>query len=367
MSIPISALLAQPTLDKVVGWLLNLLGKAGFPTTSWQTTSVPRRLLYAFAGGLIDLGPNVAKIVASGFRTLAKGDWLTLIAADFYGLDRIPATFTTGTISVVVSTATTYTIAAGDLVARSSTGRLYRNTSAGVVPGPGSLAFTWQAESPGSGWNVGGEGITELVTPLSGATLSAASGLTWITVQGRDEESDDDLSLRCGEQWDTLGAAGGPDAYLYNAKQASTQVTRARVYENTPSDGHVTLYLAGASGPVTAGVASDVAAWFETNGKRPQCVALHVYPAGTHTITLTGTVKVKIGRTADAKAAIATASTALAIATDFGGLVDLASLIAIVRTAPGVTHVAFTTPVADVALAASELASIVDGLTYVES
>jgi phage-related baseplate assembly protein len=197
-------------------------------------------------------------------------------------------------------------------------------------------------------------------------TVTVDPGLGWIVTQGVDEEPDDALRVRCGEQWSTLGAAGSSDAYAYNCKAASSEVTRVRVYEATPVPGWVTCYLAGPAGPVTGTVATAVRTWFEVNGRRPQCVGLIIDPAGTQTIDVTGTVNVKSGLMATAKAAIATAFEEIQAGTDFGGVVDQAEIIAAVRTARGVVHLDISTPAEDVTLAASQLAVLVDGLTYVE-
>jgi phage-related baseplate assembly protein len=66
------------------------------------------------------------------------------------------------------------------------------------------------------------------------------------------------------------------------------------------------------------------------------------------------------------KARIATAFLALQAATDFGGTVDYSEVVATIRTTDGVLHLALVSPAADVVLDASQLAVMVDALTYQE-
>lgn len=123
--------------------------------------------------------------------------------------------------------ATPYTVAAGQLVAQSTNGLYYRNTTggtlaAGSVGSPTSLTLAWQAESPGFTYNVGGEAIASLSTPLPGVSISAAPGLAWITTQGTDDESDESLSQRCGDRWDALSPGAMAGYYRFWARAFTT-------------------------------------------------------------------------------------------------------------------------------------------------
>lgn len=360
-----ASLINAPTAAQSFSSLLALAKLAKFPTTSWGTRAVPRVLLQLFSQAVEQFGAVIVALAKSGFRTTASGDWLDAVAEGMYGIARDPATFTIVEATAHNGGVSPQTIAAGDLYL-SAGGLLYRNIEGGTVTAGGTLPLAWQAEHAGAAYNLDGEALEGLSTPLVGVTLTAASGTGWLVTQGVDAETDVALATRCGEQWSTLGASGDASAYAYNAKQASAEVTRVRVYEETPSPGWVTMYLAGPAGPVSVSTANAVKAWIEAAGRRPMCVGLVSSPAGTGTINVTGTVKVKAGTTAAVRASIAASFLALQASTDFGGLVDQAEIIAAIRTTTGVTHLALSTPAADVTLAASQLAVLVDGLTYQE-
>ena len=364
-------LTTPPTIDAIFARLITFAKALKLPTFSWGPKNFLRAALGLFAQVLGDqFGTVIADIAKGGFRTTAPGDWLTLIASEFYGIDREPAVFTDGTVTLTNVSTTPQTIAIGDLAFETIGGQIFTNITGGSLAGPGSLPLSWRAEHAGSAYNVGGESVVLLSTPLPGVSISALAGESWITTLGVDEESDADLSTRCGERWDTLGPTPGTTAYAFNAilagvAVASGQVTRTRVYEATPIPSYVTMYLAGPTGPVSTTVANAVRQWFEDNAKRPQCVGLLIYPANSRVVSLTGTVTVKAAQLAAAQAAISAGLVALEKGTDFGGLVDVNELIALVRTAPGCTRLVLTTPAADVALAPSEVVSFVDALTYV--
>lgn len=363
MSYSWTGLISAPTASEAFSRLISLAKAVGFPVTSWATKSVARVILHLVSQASEQFGSIVTGLAKSAFRSTAQGQWLDLLAEEVFGISRNLATNAVVTATLHNSGGSPVTVGASDLYL-SAGGLLFRNTVGGTVPAGGSLDLTWRAEHPGTSYNLDSSALEGLVTPLAGITITASSG--WLTTQAVDDETDASLATRCGEQWSTLGASGSAPAYAYNAKLASSEVTRTRVYEHTPSAGWVTLYLAGPAGPVTLTTANTVKAWIETQGRRPMCVGLVVDPAGTHTITVTGTVKVKAGLVPTARAAVAAAFAELQSNTDFGGVVDQAAIIAAVRTARGVVHLALSTPAADVTLAASELAVLVDSLTYIE-
>jgi len=339
------------------------------PTMSWGPKNF---LLAAFQIFALVLGEQfgtvIVAIAKSGFRTQALGDWLTLIAKEFYGVDRNPATFTVVSATLANAGASPQTVAAGDLYLEALGGLLYRNTAGGTIAAGGTLTLSWQAEHAGIGYNLGGEALIGLTTPIVGVSVSALPGDGWLVTQGEDEEIDEDLAERCGERWATVGTAGAIEAYRFNALAAAEElgldVTRARFYEESPAPGWVTGYLAGPSAPVSVATAAAVRTWFEDNAKRPGCVGLLLYPADGRNVTLTGTVLVKAAQLTAARTAIAEGLLALATATDFGGEIDVEELVALVRTAPGVTRLTLTTPAALITLAPSEVVTFVDALTY---
>lgn len=355
MAISIEELLSAPTAEAIAARILTTLSGVGFPITSWSEKSVPRRLIKAFAEVLVDGWSAIAIIAAAGLLSKATGGWLELLALEFFGIERYAAMPTQGGITLTASTAApTYTKQAREVIARSTTGALFRNVSGFTLTAGASITPTWEADVPGVESNVAGETIVELATPLAGVVASAAPGISWITTQGTDQESEDDLRGRCRAQWSTIGAGGTAEAIAYHCKSASAQVTRVRVYEATPVPGKCTIILAGPAGGVNATTVAAVATYLE-DGRRIQCVTYITRAATNRPIDVAGTAKVSAGKLAEAKAYVDRELAALGRATVGGGIVDLDNLRRIVRGAPGVTHTVLTYPPADVALAVDEV------------
>lgn len=88
-----------------------------------------------------------------------------------------------------------------------------------------------------------------LILGFSNVYDTIGSGtLTWLTQNGRDQESDDSLISRCKSKWGILGA-GTRDAYIYWARTASPLVQKVVVFSNylngVPKAGAVTVYICG--------------------------------------------------------------------------------------------------------------------------
>jgi len=372
-----ASIIKAPTASEVFEQMLANAKALKFPTTSWGTKSVPRALMHLFSLVFESFASStIVDLARSGFRTTAAGAWLTAHAKDFYKLDRVEAVFAVGTATLANASGDSYTYDPGTLFAKSTAldadghELLFTNADAVAIGAGGTQTLSWRAEHAGSAYNVGGDTITELATPLPGVSISAAPATAWLTTVGADDEEDEDLSERCGERWDSLnldnaGVAVLDDSYAYHAKSAAPgQVSRVLVLEHTPSDGHVTLVLSGPDGPVPSAVVTAVRAYLEL-GRRAMCVTLHVDSALAHLITLAGTVRVRAGYLAQARDEIRRALDALSAESGGGATIDLANLIRIVRAASGVTHVVLTAPLADVVLSTSEVATFLDTLTYV--
>lgn len=84
---------------------------------------------------------------------------------------------------------------------------------------------------------------------------------SWITTEGRDEETDDSVKSRCRKRWAITGM-GTRDAFETWSREASTAVAKVAIYANqlngVPKAGAVTIYLAGLNGGVSSSVVTDV-------------------------------------------------------------------------------------------------------------
>lgn len=168
----LSELVRAPDLATTRAQLLSRLLGAGFPVTDWEEGGAARTLVELFAKGLNDLGAQAASIAAGGLLAYATEGWLTLLAADGYGLTRNPAVTALGKVRLsAVAGAAAATISAGQLIFESSSGRRFANTSGGTLLPGGTLDLDVQAESPGAAWNVSTSTVRALITQVAGVSV----------------------------------------------------------------------------------------------------------------------------------------------------------------------------------------------------
>ena len=118
--------------------------------------------------------------------------------------------------------------------------------------GPGQLLIidTTGSANVYFGWS------TDALNPTKANGYSS-----WITTEGRDEETDDSVKSRCRKKWAITGM-GTRDAFETWAREASTAVVKVAIYANqlngVPKAGAVTIYLAGLNGGVSSSVVTAV-------------------------------------------------------------------------------------------------------------
>jgi len=231
--------------------IYDVLATLGLPTTSWKPGAWIRTIVAVFAKSYAGLTELTASIAAGGFLSLAKGDWLTLVAQYVYGVERDPGSFATGNLQFTNSAGGIFSGGPGDLVAvNPSTGKAYRNTAAFAI---GSLAtnvlVAFQAVELGSASTSTAGTITTLGTPLPGVSITNTAALV-----GLDVERDVDLVVRCSEKLGMLSANGARDAYAYLARSTkingiSVGVTRVKTIPD--GVGGVDVYVADKTGTFT--------------------------------------------------------------------------------------------------------------------
>lgn len=286
----LASLLVTETKAQIYERGLALAQSLGLRVTSWAPGD-PTRSLYHFAAQILStLEANVAGYVASGFLDHARGDWLTLLAEQVYGVERIEATYASTKLTLTNGGGGLYVIEPGDVVAKNSTtGATYTNTSGGTLPpwsgsGPKpTLEIDIVADEPGSDGSAQAGEIDELVTTLLNVTCSNTNAAL-----GLDEEEDEPLRDRCRAKLGTLSPNGPRDAYVYVVRSSeltgSSEITRARsVGDSTTGD--VDVYVAGASGPVSSGAVAGAQAAVE-QWAAPLCITPTVHNTTGVTVDL---------------------------------------------------------------------------------
>jgi uncharacterized phage protein gp47/JayE len=352
-----AALQTATTADAYLTQLLATLAANGFPATAWQSGNAGRTLARADAEALAELRAVVADVVKGGFLDTATGDWLTLLAAGVFDLDRIAATYAIGEVTLTCSaSAGPYNITAAGLVVSDGT-RRWRSTNAGLLTlaSGGTLTVAVKAESPGTAYNVSGTTITVITSPaLAGVTVSSVS--SWLTTTAVDDETDAALRARCRLRWSTLGRGANLDAYEYNALNAGqSSVTRAQTVPGG-GDGTLTVYIAQSAATATGPQVAAVQAYIDSVA--PVTDAPTVTAATAVTVSVTATIYVLAASDSTANRTLATdALSAYINGLDLGdATVDVVKLGAAIYAAAGIRDVDVVTPAADVTISAGQVA-----------
>jgi phage-related baseplate assembly protein len=254
--------------------IVSLFRLAQFPVAAWQPTALPRVLTESMASALADLSELIVAIAKGGHLSTAEEEWADLTGEEVYDETRKPAEYTRGT--VVLSDPLSqgpFTLAAGEVwVSTAGRSLRFRTVADVTVPLNGQAPVLVEAEEAGDGYNVANNTITDVLTP-GGTGLAVDNPAddttgTWITRQGTNREGDDPYKTRCRQKWSILGTGSNDAAYLYRAKTASPEVTRAAVWAD-PDTGKVYLTIAGPVGPVSADAYNAVDS--VVNANRPIC------------------------------------------------------------------------------------------------
>jgi hypothetical protein len=253
------ALLPAKSEDSVFGELIGYLNGFGFPKTSWHSGGRAYTRIRATAKGTSNLFGAITKIAKGGYLGLSSRGWLTLLAREWFSVEREDARFAQGTVRLNVAAGSgPYTVQPKDAGIYEAMNRLrYFPTSAvalNLPAGPSSTPLPYIAESPGAAYNVPLGIGTGFITPLEGVTATFTDTLstgTWLTTVGKDEESDAALISRCIAKWNTLGVLTPTDAYLRIAQETlGIGIKPNKIVVVPGANGAVTIYLASNAGPL---------------------------------------------------------------------------------------------------------------------
>lgn len=362
MPLTLTQLLAPKTRDQIADDIVASLTTAGFPVTSWQSGSVPRTLVFAFAATLATLWGLVAQVAAAAFLDTATGAWLTLHAKARFDLTRIAATFARHSVTLANASGSPITITPGQLLLTTSSGVVrYRstNTTNTTVSSGGSAAVTVRAETAGIAGNAA-PGI--LVAPAT-AGLSFSYGS--LTTRARDEETDAELRTRCRARWATLAAGATRGWYLYHllSSTLSDGVTSAgvtRVGWIAPTgDGTFEVIVAGADGPLSGTQLTAATNYVTAEARKAYTDTPTVTNATAVTVTPAGTIYVEAAHNnASNRQRAVDALAALGAGLSIGQTLDLAAIHHAIYAASGVRDIDLSTPSGDTTATARQVVTI---------
>lgn len=360
--------LEKTTPEAIEATILGLLQGFGFPVTSWQTASVPRRIIKGISSPLADSFRKGYQVASAGYGRLARGRWLDLWVEDRYNLPRNGASYTIGKLTLVDNGGGPHTVNAGQHIVSTQDGtKTYTVTGSGTIAENGTLVLDIKAEKPGAKYNVPNGSITRLLTSLPTVTVSndaIAPTDTWITTPGGDVEADADYFARGTSQWGTL-AVTTPKQFLEAVvKKAVPTITKVRPEDDNPhGPGSCELVLANAAGPATP--AEVAAAQLALDPLRAVgSSTLTAVAAQAYNLTLEGEVRVLSAFLNSAKAKVDENLARLVAEHPLGDVVVYEQLVEEVMSPEGVKKVSFTSPTTDVAIGSLSALTITNKLTW---
>ena len=230
--------------------IIQLLKELKFEATSWQPGSIHRTLIEIQALVWSELTALLSFVAFLGFPDTSVGDALKLIARSFYQEEAKEALTTQGLITFTdAADGGPHTFPIGAVVAKSATGKSFRNIEAISIPQDGSVSVLFEADTAGSGSNVSNDSISSLLTPIAGVTVTNSPDpqtLTWITRSGIDPETDAEIRRRISTKFSTFSINVVHDGFVSLSLNAATGIAKVLVQDDNPrGPGTIDIYLAG--------------------------------------------------------------------------------------------------------------------------
>jgi len=212
------AMVGHKTFDQLYSEAVQRLKEKGSRIVTNLNWGPFRILLSLFLEAVAVIYDFLADVLApSGFTQYAMGPWLDEGVKD-RGLVRRAATQAEGRVTFGRSAAgAAVPIPAGTVVKTDplSDGESlsYVTTVAAILPsGALSVDVPVRAEFAGSAYNVSAGAIRHLVTHVPGIE-TVTNGPDWLTREGADEETDDELRARAQMAWQRMAGGGTEAAY----------------------------------------------------------------------------------------------------------------------------------------------------------
>ncbi len=249
--------------------------KANLPKiTNYNSGGVFRTFLEIVAEAVYSFYVLLSNVIRQAFVQTAEGGWLDLKCEEI-GITRKPATKTEGIVVFSRENAdpVNIVIPSGTILKTKtdSKGKEYRFfTTEETILSSGSTSVNVPvvAEFEGAAYNVGANTITELVSAIPGID-SVNNETNWITKEGTDQETDEDLRERYYLKWEELARGSTKMAYVGYTKEVNG-VVDVEVDDSWPrGQGTVDIYITGTNGMPTQTLIDEVQAVI--NDKKPIC------------------------------------------------------------------------------------------------
>lgn len=268
--------------------IYDVLTPLGVAHEPWRAGAVLRTLIAVAAVFFAGFSLLVSSIARGGFLTLATGGWLKALARDLYRVEPATASYAQGYVALSNASGGFYDLDPGELeVSNAVTKASYKNTEAVSIKAGdvGVPVLVRAVEARAASSALVGE-VSQVVTALAGVTVSNPE-----VFLASDDESEDLLKTRCGEQLGGMSPNGPADAYAVAARAAKrvngTNVGVTRIRTMPVPGARIRVCVATANGAVP-GDASDPTTDL---GAVDQAVRRYALPEGVTCETLSATEK----------------------------------------------------------------------------
>lgn len=352
-------LITTLTADDIATAILAGLTAKGYDVTSWSEMSIQKMMITSVATGLALVASQIPMIAKGGVLGQSSGLWLDALGQTFFGLPRNEAVHAVRKLRITDAGGVgPITKSGGTVWIKSVNGTNLRYTNEDfTLPKNGYVDVLFTAENGGTAYN-GTTGGYSYVTTIPGTTIADAPSGAFPT-QGQDQEQDAAYTDRLAEWFGALAITNATDgAYASMAKAANSQVTRVSVLRVTPSLGHVTTLVAGASGSTLSNDVVTAVQSYITARVPTAEITHHTTAASPLEIALSGTITVAASELSTATAAGLAALAAFESTCEIGASVSKDIIVS--KLLAGVTNpsrctVSLTTPAADVTLDPDEI------------
>lgn len=336
MSLSVSDLFKAETAASFFSRCLATAESVGLITTTWRIGD-PTLTMYTFlARALATKESSLSDLAKSAFLSSASGDWLTILASEVYGVERVESAPATSTLALTNTGGGYYDRAAGSAVFKSTlSGKTYKSVSALSLHGVGATATVDViADEAGTASSAGPNEIDSIVTTMLGVEITSST-----VAVGLDQQEDEPLREQCRASRGALSPNGPADAYEYVARNSEltgvSDITRATAdADNTNFT--VIVYVASASGPA-AGASVSAAQAAIQRWATPLCVTSVAINAAAQTInvafTAHGDAALPVGSSAAVASALGELFAALPIAKGAGYDIDPTTITTAIRNA----------------------------------
>ncbi|MGL4560874.1 MAG: baseplate J/gp47 family protein [Brevinema sp.] len=235
------------TLEQLSSEMMSVIKQKIPQITNFKTGGVLRLFIEVVALFLSRIYEEIEKATSQLFVHTSTGKILEQHAEEL-GITRYESTKTFGKLTLYrEATENNITIPPDKIFSTyvDNSGKIFRFKSIATTifpKGKKSIEIAIIAEDVGKAYNVAENTIVEIITPISGIDrVNNNSG--WITVFGRNQESDESLRSRCLLVWKSINGANS-DAYISWAKSV-VGVSKVKILDVFRGLGTVDILILG--------------------------------------------------------------------------------------------------------------------------